>query len=133
MGTSAPQHRRPLSPFMLGPYYRLQLTSVLSFAHRVSGVGLSLGAVLLVGWLAALAAGPWSYAAFAQHLDAWYGQILLFGWCWALMYHLCNGIRHLAWDLGYGFEMKTVYLTGYLVVSLSLVLTAAAWAVAWWF
>ena len=135
MSSSAPQASqsagRPLSPFMLGQYYRFQLTSALSLLHRVTGVGLSVGTVLLVGWLVALAGGPWSYAAFGTHLGAWYGQILLLGWSWALLYHLCNGIRHLAWDLGYGFSIPAVYRSGYLVAAASLLLTAAAWGVAY--
>lgn len=122
---------RPLSPFMLGQYYRFQLTSVLSLMHRVTGVGLSVGSVLLVAWLVSLAGGPWSYAAFGKHLGAWYGQILLLGWSWALLYHLCNGIRHLVWDLGYGFSIPAVYRGGYLVAAASLLLTAAAWGVAY--
>jgi succinate dehydrogenase / fumarate reductase cytochrome b subunit len=122
---------RPLSPFMLGQYYRFQLTSVLSLMHRVTGVGLSVGSVLLVAWLVALAGGPWNYAAFGTHLGAWYGQVLLLGWSWALLYHLCNGIRHLAWDLGYGFSIPAVYRGGYIVVAASLLLTVAAWGVAY--
>jgi succinate dehydrogenase / fumarate reductase cytochrome b subunit len=135
MSSPAPQQarpvQRPLSPFMLGQYYRFQLTSVLSLLHRVSGVGLSVGSVLLVGWLVALAGGAWTYAAFAGHLTAWYGQLLLLGWSWALLYHLSNGIRHLAWDLGYGYSIPAVYRSGYLVVAASLLLTAAAWGVAY--
>lgn len=125
------QPSRPLSPFMLGQYYRFQLTSLLSFVHRITGIGLSTGTLLLAGWLICLASGPESYAQFAVHLTAWYGQVLLFGWSWALLYHLCNGIRHLGWDLGKGYELKTAYATGYAVVIVSLLLTAAAWAVAY--
>lgn len=121
---------RPLSPFMLGPYYRFQLTSVLSFAHRLTGLGLSMGTLLLAGWLIALASGPEWYAQYALHMKAWYGQVLLFGWSWALLYHLCNGIRHLGWDLGKGFDMSTAYKTGYAVVAVSLLLTGAVWALA---
>lgn len=121
---------RPLSPFMLGQYYRFQLTSVLSLMHRVTGVGLSLGSVLLVAWLASLAGGPWSHAAFGKHLGAWYGQILLLGWSWALLYHLCNGVRHLAWDLGHGYSIPVAYRSGYAVVVLSLLLTGAVWGIA---
>jgi len=135
MSSPAPQQTqpagRPLSPFMLGQYYRFQLTSVLSFLHRLTGIGLSLGAVLLVGWLAALAGGPWSYEAFSRHLAAWYGQLLLLGWSWSLLYHLCNGIRHLVWDLGYGYSIPVAYRSGYAVVAVSLLLTAAAWGVAY--
>lgn len=131
MSNSPPQVQRPLSPFMIGPYYRPQLTSMLSILHRICGVALSLGSVLLVIWIASLASGPWSYAKFAGHLTAWYGQLLLLGWSWALLYHLCNGIRHLAWDLGYGYSIPVVYRTGYAVVAASVLLTAAAWGVAY--
>ena len=127
--TSAPQ--RPLSPFMLGQYYRFQLTSALSFVHRMTGVGLSVGTLLLAGWLVALAAGPQPYALFAQHMTAWYGQVLLFGWSWSLLYHLCNGIRHLFWDAGKGFELATAYRSGYAVLAVSTLLTIAAWALAY--
>ena len=122
---------RPLSPFMLGPYYRFQWTSVLSFGHRITGIGLSLGTALLAIWLIALAGGAQWYAAVATHVQAWYGQVLLFAWTWALMYHLGNGIRHLFWDIGRGFELKTAERSGYLVVAASLLLTAAAWSLAY--
>jgi len=135
MSSPAPQARpginRPLSPFMLGQYYRFQLTSILSLMHRVTGVGLSVGTVLFACWLVALAGGPWSYAGFATHLTAWYGQVLQFGWSWALLYHLCNGVRHLAWDLGYGYSIPAVYRSGYAVAALSVLLTAAAWGIAY--
>lgn len=131
MTNPTPQANRPLSPFMIGPYYRPQLTSMLSIVHRLTGVGLSVGTVLLVGWLVALAKGPWAYAAYAKHVDAWYGQVLLLGFSWSLLYHLCNGVRHLAWDLGYGYSIPAVYRSGYVMVASSLLLTAAAWGVAY--
>ena len=130
MTTKLPDSR-PLSPFMLGPYYRFQWTSILSFAHRITGLGLSLGSVLLAVWLVALAAGPQWYGTVAGHVKAWYGQALLFAWTWTLMYHLGNGIRHLFWDIGRGFELKTARASGYLVVAASLLLTAAVWALAY--
>jgi succinate dehydrogenase / fumarate reductase, cytochrome b subunit len=134
MSSASPQDARPparpLSPFMIGPYYRPQLTSMLSIVHRITGVGLSAGTVLLVGWLVALASGPWSYAAYSRHVAAWYGQVLLLGFTWALLYHLCNGIRHLVWDLGWGYSLPVVYRSGYAVVAASVLLTAAAWGVA---
>ncbi len=131
MTMKTPADNRPLSPFMLGQYYRFQWTSLLSIIHRVTGVGLSVGTLLVAGWLIALAMGPDAYKQFAQHLTAWYGQVLLFGWSWALMYHLGNGIRHLFWDIGWGFDLKTAARSGYAVVAASLLLTAAAWAVAY--
>jgi succinate dehydrogenase / fumarate reductase, cytochrome b subunit len=134
MGSPAPQEARParpLSPFMIGPYYRPQLTSMLSIVHRMTGVGLSAGALLLVWWLTALAGGAWTYAAFAKHLTAWYGQLLLVSWSWSLLYHLCNGIRHLFWDLGYGYSIPVAYRSGYAVIAGSVLLTAAAWGIAY--
>lgn len=131
MTTKTPADNRPLSPFMLGQYYRFQWTSLLSIIHRITGVGLSVGTLLLAGWLIAAAGGAETYGRVAPHLTAWYGQILLFGWSWALMYHLGNGIRHLFWDVGMGFDIKVAEKTGYAVVVASLVLTGAAWALAY--
>jgi succinate dehydrogenase / fumarate reductase, cytochrome b subunit len=122
---------RPLSPFMIGPYYRPQLTSMLSIVHRITGVGLSLGALFVVGWLVALAGGAWSYAAFAQHVAAWYGQLVVLGFSWSLAYHLCNGIRHLFWDLGYGYSLPVAYRSGYAVIVASFLLTGAVWGYAY--
>lgn len=120
--------RRPLSPHL--QVYRPQLTSVLSITHRATGVALSIGTLLLVYWLAAAAAGPESYATAQRVLGSWFGLLLLFLWSWALFYHLCNGIRHLFWDAGLGFEIATVYKTGQAVVIASLVLTVLAWILA---
>jgi len=116
---------------MLGQYYRFQWTSLLSFGHRISGVGLTFGTALVALWLIALACGASTYDLVAPHLKAWYGQLLLGAWTWALMYHLCNGIRHLFWDVGMGFDLKSAERSGYLVVFASILLTAAAWAVAY--
>lgn len=115
---------------MLGPYYRFQLTSVLSFIHRITGIGLSLGGLLLAAWVIAAAAGPVSYQHYADFARSLIGRLLLLGWSWALFYHLCNGIRHLVWDAGYGLDLKNVYRGGWLVVGASLLLTAAAWFLA---
>lgn len=131
MSTSKPTApNRPLSPFMIGPYYRPQLTSMLSITHRATGVGLAGGTLLLAGWLIALAGGPESYATYAGHVGAWYGQILLLGFSWALLYHLCNGIRHLFWDIGKGLDIPTAYKSGYAVVIVSAALTVAVWGLA---
>lgn len=127
----SPPTNRPLSPFMIGPYYKPQLTSMLSITHRATGVGLSAGTLLLAGWLIALASGPQAYAAYAVHMQAWYGQLLLLGWSWAFLYHLCNGIRHLFWDIGKGLDVPTAYRTGYAVMVISALLTAAVWAAAY--
>ncbi|MGH8516512.1 MAG: succinate dehydrogenase, cytochrome b556 subunit [Panacagrimonas sp.] len=122
---------RPLSPFMIGPYYRPQLTSMLSITHRATGVGLSAGTLFLAGWLIALASGPDTYDRFAVHVAAWYGQLILLGFSWSLLYHLCNGIRHLFWDIGKGLDISTAYKSGYAVVVVSGLLTVAVWALAY--
>jgi succinate dehydrogenase cytochrome b subunit len=116
---------RPLSPHL--QIYRPQITSVLSITHRATGIALSLGTLLLAWWLIALAAGPGPYGAVQGFLGSWIGRLLLFGWSWALFYHLCNGIRHLFWDAGLGFELPTVYRSGWTVVAASVVLTFVAW------
>lgn len=122
-------NKRPLSPFMIGPYYKPQLTSVMSITHRLTGVALSIGTVLLVYWLAAAASGPEAYEH-AQHvLGSMLGQLFLFCWTWALFYHLCNGIRHLYWDSGRGFDMEAVYKTGKWVQIASVVLTVVVWII----
>lgn len=121
---------RPLSPFMIGPYYKPQMTSMLSITHRLTGLGLSAGAMLLVAWLACLASGPECYAMIAPHLTAWYGKVALVTFNWALLYHFCNGIRHLVWDLGKGLDMPTAEKSGWAVIIGSILLTAAVWAVA---
>ena len=116
---------RPLSPHL--QVYRWQLTSVMSILHRFSGVALSLGAILLVWWLGAAADGPDPYAGVQRFLGSWLGLLLLFGWSVALFYHLCNGVRHLWWDTGYGLELKNVYASGWAVVGATIVLTVIAW------
>ena len=110
----------PLAPFM---QYRPQLTSVLSIMHRITGVILSAGAILLSCWLVSIAAGEQIYAALTLHLAAWYGQVLIIGFAFALYYHLCNGVRHLLWDLGLGLELTTTYRSGYAVVIAAVLLT----------
>jgi succinate dehydrogenase / fumarate reductase, cytochrome b subunit len=118
-------HNRPLSPDI--QIYRPQLTSVLSISHRVTGIALSVGAPLLVFWLIAAAAGPRAYSAVQGFLHSPIGLILLFCWTFSLFFHLCNGIRHLAWDAGHGFELRSIYASGWSVVAASTVLTVAAW------
>lgn len=127
----SPASNRPLSPFMIGPYYKPQLTSMLSITHRATGMALSFGTLALAGWLIALASGPECFATYAKHLGAWYGQIVLLGFSWALLYHLCNGIRHLFWDIGKGLDVPTAYKTGYAVVAVSGLLTVAVFALAY--
>ena len=116
---------RPLSPHL--QVYRPQLTSMLSFSHRATGVALAVGTLLLVWWLVAAASGPEAFAVVQGFIGSILGRLLLFGWTLALFYHLCNGIRHLFWDAGYGFELKQAYASGWLVLLASLALTLLAW------
>src|SRR5574337_503462 len=116
---------RPRSPDI--QIYRPQLTSVLSIAHRMTGVLLSVGSVLLVAWLVAVVDGGDTYVTVDGWLRSWLGLLLLLGWTFALFYHLCTGIRLLAWDLDFGFELRSFYLSGWSVVSVSVLLTAMTW------
>jgi succinate dehydrogenase / fumarate reductase cytochrome b subunit len=116
---------RPLSPHL--GIYRKQLTSVLSILHRISGIGLSIGAFGVAWFLVALAGGDASYARFLECATSPVGLALLFAWTAGLNYHLLNGLRHLAWDAGKGFDLPTVYRSGWTVVVLAIVATAAIW------
>src|ERR1051326_5217058 len=122
-----PSDDRPLSPDL--QIYRPQLTSVLSITHRLTGVALSVGSPLLVFWLTMAAAGPQPYAVLHVLLASWFGLVLLLGWTFSLFFHLCNGIRHLFWDAGYGFELSAIYASGWAVVVISAGLTLAAWII----
>jgi succinate dehydrogenase / fumarate reductase cytochrome b subunit len=118
---------RPLSPHL--QVYRWQMTSVLSILHRITGVALSVGTLLLVWWLVAAAEGPEAYAHVQRFLGSWAGLVLLFGWSLALYYHLCNGLRHLWWDTGRGLDLRQVYAGGWAVIAGTAALTALTWTV----
>ena len=119
------RNNRPLSPDL--QIYRPQLTSVLSISHRITGIALSIGTILLISWLIVAAAGPQAYSFLQGFMRSWLGLPLLFGWTFSFFFHLCNGIRHLVWDAGYGFELRTIYASGWSVVAAASVLTAGAW------
>lgn len=116
---------RPLSPHL--QVYRPQITSMLSILHRLTGVALAFGTLLLTYWLIAAASGPAAFADAQNLIGSWVGRLLLFGWSFALFYHLCNGIRHLAWDAGVGFELDTAYRSGLVVLGASAALTLLSW------
>ena len=120
---------RPLSPFMIGPYYRPQWTSMLSIAHRITGCALAVGAVLIVWWLLGAASGPDYFATADWVVTSWLGQLVLFGCLWALLYHFCNGIRHLIWDTGLLLEVEKAELAGKMTVVVSVVLTLLVWII----
>ena len=118
---------RPRSPNV--QIYRPQLTSVLSVLNRITGIVLSLGAVALVVWLLAAAAGPEAFSVVQGAIATWAGQILLFVFTFAFFLHLCGGIRHLVWDTVHGFELRSIYISGWVVVIASVALTLTAWVI----
>lgn len=127
MSNFASKPLRPLSPNI--QIYRPQLTSVLSIVNRITGVVLSICALVLVVWLIAAATGPQAYATVQRAIASWIGQALLFGCTFAFFFHLCGGIRHLFWDAGYGFALRSIYISGWAVVIASVTLSVAAWVV----
>ena len=118
---------RPLSPHM--QIWRWTITMAASITHRVTGGALAGGMLFLVWWLIAAASGPDAYAVFATVAAHPIGQVILFGLLWSLAFHLLNGIRHLAWDLGYGFNLPTARLTAALVYGLSVLIAIGTFAI----
>jgi succinate dehydrogenase / fumarate reductase, cytochrome b subunit len=124
---AAQNRQRPLSPHL--QVYRPQITSVLSITHRITGVALAVGTLLLTWWLVAAATGNAAFSNVSAFIGSPLGLLMLFGWSVALFYHLGNGIRHLFWDAGLGFDMATAEKTGYAVLAFTAVTTAIAWFV----
>lgn len=124
----ARDRERPLSPHL--QIYRLPLNGILSITHRLTGLALALGALLLVGLLILAAAGSQAYNAVYPLLTHWFGRLVLLGFTLALYYHLCAGIRHLFWDAGRGYELETARRTAWVVIAGAVVLTALTWGVA---
>ena len=120
---------RPLSPHI--KIYKPQLTSTLSILHRISGVALAFGAFLLANWVISATYGADSFAMAQGLLGSWFGRLVLFGMTLALFYHLGNGIRHLAWDMGKGFELTQVRTSGIFVIVFTFVLTLITWIAAY--
>ena len=116
---------RPLSPHL--SVWRFQLPAVMSILHRATGVALSTGTVLIAGWLIALAAGEEAFALASVIMAHPLAQLVLFGYSVVLFYHMCNGIRHLSWDWGYGLNIPAIYLTGRITVVAAVLLTAGLW------
>ena len=119
---------RPLSPHL--QVYRWQITMTMSILHRVSGVVLTVGAVGLAWWLLALAEGGDRYAHASALIASPIGLFLLFGFSLSLVYHLLNGIRHLMWDMGWGFDIPETYRSGWAVAVLTVLFTIAIWVAA---
>lgn len=127
MASARPPVERPLSPHL--QIFRPIITMVMSILHRITGTGLYIGMALLTWWLVAAAAGPDHYAVVSGFLGSWLGRLVLFGFTWALLHHLLGGIRHLVWDAGYGFDLRTANAMSWGTVIGSVVLTIVVWVV----
>lgn len=122
---------RPLSPHL--QIWRWHVTMATSIAHRMTGVGNAIGSLLLTWWLIAAATGPEAYGVFASFISSLFGQLILFGFTASLVYHLLNGVRHLFWDAGAGFDLATSRNSGWLVFIGTAVVTVAIWVAAYTF
>ena len=118
-------NQNPLSPHI--QIYRWHISSLLSITHRISGIINLLGLILMFIWLLVLSLGENNYELFLIMINSFLGKFILVGFTWSMSFHLLSGIRHLAWDLGYGFEIKTANISGIIVIVLSLVLTVIFW------
>jgi succinate dehydrogenase / fumarate reductase cytochrome b subunit len=121
------QPHRPLSPHL--QVYRLPLTALMSISHRITGVGLTGGTLLLTWWLVAAAYGSDAYSIVQAFLGSWFGYLLLFGFSFAMFFHLCNGIRHLFWDFGKYFELQQTRRADLMVLFSTFILTISTWCV----
>ena len=121
------QIERPLSPHI--GVYKWQITMVMSILHRATGVFLSIGLLMLTSWLLAIATGSSEYSQVLDFFRSILGRLLLIGWSFAFFYHFCNGIRHLFWDSGRGFEIDQVKTSGVFTFIAAITLTAGTWFV----
>ena len=120
--------KNPLSPHL--QIYKWQISSLLSITHRISGVINLVALILIFFWLIVLSFGETNYELFLLTINSFFGKYILIGFTWSMIFHLLSGIRHLAWDLGYGFEIKTANISGIIVIVLSLMLTVIFWLLA---
>ena len=117
--------KNPLSPHL--QIYRWHISSLLSITHRISGVINLLALILIFFWLIFLSSGENNYESFLLIINSFIGKLILIGFTWSMTFHLLSGIRHLVWDMGYGFEIKTANISGVLVILSSLVATIIFW------
>ena len=117
--------KNPVSPHL--QIYRWHISSLLSITHRISGVINLLALILIFFWLLGLSFGESNYELFLLIINSFFGKFILIGFTWSMSFHLLSGIRHLAWDLGYGFEIKTANISGIIVIIFSLALTIIFW------
>ena len=125
-----PSGNRPLSPHL--QVYRPQLTSILSILHRINGVVIWAGAVMMTYWIASATYGPEAFARAQWFLGSWFGRLVLLGLTGATFYHLANGIRHLAWDIGWGYEMDKLNISGWAVLIFTGVMTVLTFLAGYW-
>lgn len=116
---------RPLSPHL--QVYNLPMTARMSILHRASGVALSIGTIMVVWLLVVVAMGAEAYECYSWFVGTIIGKLMLFGWSAALFYHMCNGVRHMFWDMGYLFKLEYANKSGWLVLILATILTAFVW------
>lgn len=121
-------HERPLSPHL--QIYKLELPMVLSGLHRITGIALSVGSILLVAWISSAVYSAEAFAGMSRFLGGYIGQFVLFGWTFSLIYHSVNGVRHLIWDTGRLLEVEQIYSSGKIVLAIAIVLTLLAWILA---
>jgi len=120
--------KNPMSPHL--QIYRWHISSLLSITHRISGVINLVALILIFFWLIILSFGENNYELFLLIINSFFGKFILIGFTWSMTFHILSGIRHLAWDLGYGFEIKTANISGAVVIILSLLLTVIFWLLA---
>ena len=121
-------NQNPISPHL--QIYRWHISSLLSITHRIAGVINLLALILMFFWLLAFSLGENNYELFLLAINSFFGKFILIGFTWSMSFHIFSGIRHLVWDMGYGFEIKTANASGILVIILSLVMTVLFWVFA---
>ena len=118
-------NQNPISPHL--QIYRWHISSLLSITHRIVGVVNLLALMLMFFWLLTFSLGESNYELFLLAINSFFGKFILIGFTWSMSFHICSGIRHLVWDMGYGFEIKTANISGVLVILFSLVATIIFW------
>ena len=118
-------NQNPISPHL--QIYRWHISSLLSITHRIVGIINLLALIFIFFWLLMLSFGESNYQLFLSLLNSFFGKFILIGFTWSMSFHILSGIRHLFWDMGYGFEIKTANISGVLVIIFSLILTIIFW------
>ena len=121
-------NKNPISPHL--QIYRWHVSSLLSITHRIVGIINLLALILMFLWLLAFSLGEINYELFLLVINSFFGKFILIGFTWSISFHILSGIRHLFWDMGYGFEIKTANISGLIVILCSLVVTIVFWLLA---